>query len=585
MDLPDPDGPTTPIRRPRSSEKDSPPYGVPVVPPGRDPVPSSPVPSGVGSAEAGVGDRRGEPGQRLEPWPGPRGCVPTARRHPPRAAARRPARAAASPAAPAWLRSWCRCGDQSRPSAHDTQRRRPQRHRGPAQGEPAHRASGRRCRGAHPSRSTAAAAAPAACQRSQLAGSTEHLLDPCGQRPARARRSRASARPADKRVTAKAPRRRLRPGRAPSRLRRRARRPRRRAPHPPPTRPAVHHGWRTRSCSSRYASTSSTTEDSTSPRRTPQPSGDQRDERVVHSGTPVGQIRRAASWETSRSAYRSTGRARPKARTATMATSSTKTGGCCAARVISQAAGRGQGHAGGRPTAPRAACPAEPPRDRASSPGADRGAGRAAWGGVGRPAAAGRSPRGGGGAGSVSTLVGGSRHGGSVGDDDHGRARRPSPAQGVEEHRLVSVVEVGGRLVQEGHRDDGETTRASATRARCPADSPAPSSPSGASMPRGRAATVGSRPTRSSARHTPRRWPRAADPDVVGHGAGVSQGRCGAHATCRPPASEARYARRHRTRIAPEGPTSPIRVASRVDFPQPDGPTTAVRPGEAKVAR
>ena len=125
------------------------------------------------------------------------------------------------------------------------------------------------------------------------------------------------------------------------------------------------------------------------------------------------------------------------------------------------------------------------------------------------------------------------------------------------------------------------TTRARATRARCPADSPAPSSPRGVPKPSGKLRTTSASPTRSSASHTSSS--SAAGVPIRTLAAMVSatsQGRCGAQAT---------WARHHPGSTSPRGvpPTrtspriggsSPRRVASRVDFPQPDVPATATRP-------
>ena len=67
-----------------------------------------------------------------------------------------------------------------------------------------------------------------------------------------------------------------------------------------------------------------------------------RDERANALERPCTSIRSAASWPTSRCAYRSTGRAMPKARTATMATIRNSTGGCAASPGDEPGGGDGQ---------------------------------------------------------------------------------------------------------------------------------------------------------------------------------------------------------------------------------------------------
>ena len=461
MDLPDPDGPTTPIRRPRSSEKDSRRTASRSSHPAVTPSPSSPVPSGVGSAEPGsetVGVSRVSASSR----PGPRGCVRTDPRHPPRAAARRPARAAASPAAPASLRSSCRRRPEPRspttpsPQATDTAARP--------------RASPRTERraaaaSAHPSRSTAATAAPAACQRSSWRAppSTSSIRADSARR---ARTKSASARPADTRVT--------------------------RAPTPAATRTSPGHdsgdGRDDRGEERR------TTADQTGgpprlahpellvevgvdvvddrgqhlPAAYPQPSGNQRHERVVHLGPPVGEhpesrvvgdqslgVPQHGAGE-AEGAHRHDGDQQHQDR-----------------RMLRRAgdqpgSGRGQRHAGGDREHPEQhpGAPSEPARDRAPSRArscgspADPPVGR--WGGVRWLATADRVDR------CAATARAGSVSTRSAAAATAGRCattttveRLRQPAKRAQEHRLGVRVEVGGRLVQEdigtpSHDDAGQ---------------------------------------------------------------------------------------------------------------------------------
>ena len=97
-------------------------------------------------------------------------------------------------------------------------------------------------------------------------------------------------------------------------------------------------GWRTRSRSSSRASTSSTTRVSRSPRRGPSRPGTSGTRSAKTCARRSASSRRTTSWLRIRSACRSTGRARPKSRTPTIATIRWSTGGCSLARVISHPA-------------------------------------------------------------------------------------------------------------------------------------------------------------------------------------------------------------------------------------------------------
>ena len=173
-------------------------------------------------------------------------------------------------------------------------------------------------------------------------------------------------------------------------------------------------GARTRSCWSSRASTSSTTAASTSPRRRPSRPGRQRHQRVVdlRPGGPASS-RSAASWATSRSAYRSTGRARPKVADRDDGDHQVSTGGCCGGLGDQPAGGGGQGDArgGGEPAVPSRRLgvrPARPTARRTAARGGQRAsaaaAGRARSGRARRPGRP--AVRRGAGAASVEHVVG-----------------------------------------------------------------------------------------------------------------------------------------------------------------------------------
>jgi hypothetical protein len=134
------------------------------------------------------------------------------------------------------------------------------------------------------------------------------------------------------------------------------------------------------------------------------------------------------------------------------------------------------------------------------------------------------------------------------------------------------------------HGRPAATTRARARRARSPAESSRASSPTGLSIPPGRAATRSASPTsrsadqtsRSEARGAPSRTLSAIDP-------ARNIGRCGSQLSCACQPGPATST--PPTVIRPAaGSTSPITADSRVDLPQPDGPVTTVSPRSGSVA-
>ena len=127
------------------------------------------------------------------------------------------------------------------------------------------------------------------------------------------------------------------------------------------------------------------------------------------------------------------------------------------------------------------------------------------------------------------------------------------------------------------HGRSASTTRARASRARSPAESVAPSSPTGASRPPGRSRTRSSSATRRSAAHSGVVvGVGAAEAEVVGDACRRrTPGAAGSQATWLPPGGAA-------DRVGP--PRRPTRRSARagrrarassVDLPQPDGPRHA----------
>ena len=176
-----------------------------------------------------------------------------------------------------------------------------------------------------------------------------------------------------------------------------------------------------------------------------------------------------------------------------------------------------------------------------------------------------------------------------VGRADHRRAvlarevgEQPADREGRD------AVEPRRRLV--GDEDDGPAAiaRASATRSRSPAESASTGRSARSARPTMASASIAR--SRASTPSTPRSARRELD--VLARGvrrprapASARRPRCGRGGTLPAPRGRAPRARRRRSTISPSsGVSSPASSARSVDFPEPDGPVTAVSIARARTA-